>query len=776
MRIKRLFTALWCGLLLTLPTRNLAAQPRETLGIQADRAASFIEKYLAARHPVDVVVSPNGSFAAYVVKTHSSRESTDVADSRGRLRIWVIDLKTTELFAVGREYESSYAPSWSPDSARIAFLGKREGRLQLCVHDISRGATLVLTGARISTAEGRAQWMPDGRHIVIAIEREIERWGLVGFSRSQILGSIDLRTRVYGSGEESPQDNSVVRKLTAASLPSRNSAFVRIDAQTGTVSKIEPEEIQVTDVSVAPGGAVCAIAGAAIMPRAEQYIYIIDAMDGTLLAKSAGGVLWSPSEPGTTGGALIRSVRWHPKGNCIAYLTQQGLHVLERLETGEWRSRTLVAGRFTPRLFAFARNGSFVVVGNRAETALNDPLNDLPNIESVTIAPISGDSSRRLKFPDGVRGNQLMLANDSVLWQPSLDHFDIIATDHRRGERCVTRIECHSGSIEVSNYGRYTVHATSAPADHSFLVAISESFTRPANLYSCSGSFGFSDRLTVVEPLMMDMEVGSIVTFTPDVGGRGQQTLSLRTEVILPSGTGHGSFPTIVHVYGGSDLTSQNMLFGGGRVAAIPSLVFTLHGYAVMHTYVPMNIEGSKDEPLISLVQTLESQVKYISEEGLVDNNRIGVIGESYGGYCVAAVLAESNAFSVGVAISGVYDLGSVFALIDRFGNLPYVRWSMTGQGMMGVDLWADPSRYRRNSPYYQSDAIVSPLLLIHGESDERCPVVESEKLFGALQYRRRTAQLAVYPGEGHGMESWSNKNLTDATTRILEFLNRYMK
>jgi dipeptidyl aminopeptidase/acylaminoacyl peptidase len=94
----------------------------------------------------------------------------------------------------------------------------------------------------------------------------------------------------------------------------------------------------------------------------------------------------------------------------------------------------------------------------------------------------------------------------------------------------------------------------------------------------------------------------------------------------------------------------------------------------------------------------------------------------------------------------------------------------------MGTHPWADLTRYLANSPYYQADKIDTPLLLVHGERDFPCFPDESEKMFNALKRLGKTAQLATYAGEGHVPFEWSLGSGVDASRRIVEFLDRYVR
>jgi dipeptidyl aminopeptidase/acylaminoacyl peptidase len=152
----------------------------------------------------------------------------------------------------------------------------------------------------------------------------------------------------------------------------------------------------------------------------------------------------------------------------------------------------------------------------------------------------------------------------------------------------------------------------------------------------------------------------------------------------------------------------------------------------------------------------------------------VAVIGHSFGGYCAAALVSTTNLFRAGVAVSGIYNLASVHGLLRRENY--QIEWLEKGQVRMGQPPWSDLRRYLDNSPYARADRIRTPLLILHGRDDPTCPVSEAEKMFSALRRLGRTAQLAVYEGEGHAIHEWDSKHAFDAVDRVLDFLRRQME
>jgi dipeptidyl aminopeptidase/acylaminoacyl peptidase len=190
---------------------------------------------------------------------------------------------------------------------------------------------------------------------------------------------------------------------------------------------------------------------------------------------------------------------------------------------------------------------------------------------------------------------------------------------------------------------------------------------------------------------------------------------------------------------------------------------------------VPMGPMGQGGHPLEEMTDAILPQVRRAAELGYTDLARVAIVGHSYGGYGAAGVIAQSHLFRASIAIDGVYDLAGGYGSMVRGGVTYSSQWFEGGQGRMGTHPWSDLGRYLANSPYYLADRIRTPLLLVHGRQDETCPALEAEKMFNALKRLGRTAELAIYDGEGHAPNEWARENVVDAAKRIVAFLARHL-
>lgn len=168
-------------------------------------------------------------------------------------------------------------------------------------------------------------------------------------------------------------------------------------------------------------------------------------------------------------------------------------------------------------------------------------------------------------------------------------------------------------------------------------------------------------------------------------------------------------------------------------------LFLLLAGYAVLH-HAAMPIVGPpatvNDTYLEQLVMNAQAAVEKVVALGVVERERIGVGGHSYGAAMVANLLAHSQLFRAGVALSGAYN-----RTLTPFG---FQRERRT--------LWEDAELYGRVSPLMHAPKISAPLLLIHGEADDNAGThpLQSERMYQAVCGNGGTARLVLLPHEAH--------------------------
>ena len=155
--------------------------------------------------------------------------------------------------------------------------------------------------------------------------------------------------------------------------------------------------------------------------------------------------------------------------------------------------------------------------------------------------------------------------------------------------------------------------------------------------------------------------------------------------------------------------------------------------------FLNANVGDWGDGPMRDVMTGLDA----LAEEGLVDPQRMGVTGGSYGGYLTSWIVGHTDRFKAAVTCRSVNDLVSQMLSGDIGGPV-------FGLYVYGVHPWEDWDLFHRHSPLTNATKITTPLLIQHSERDLRTTVTQAEELFAVLRSHRRTVRLMRTPEESH--------------------------
>jgi dipeptidyl aminopeptidase/acylaminoacyl peptidase len=151
------------------------------------------------------------------------------------------------------------------------------------------------------------------------------------------------------------------------------------------------------------------------------------------------------------------------------------------------------------------------------------------------------------------------------------------------------------------------------------------------------------------------------------------------------------------------------------------------------------------------------SGVASLVEHGLADPTRLGVAGWSWGGYLTAWTITQTDRFRAAFMGAGLCNLVSD----NNLGDIPSANLSYFERTPS-----EDPDAYWERSPIRYVSRVKTPILIVHGEEDERVSVCESIQFFRVLQLLGKPCQLVTYPREKHGFEERQHQR--DLLTRLL--------
>lgn len=156
-------------------------------------------------------------------------------------------------------------------------------------------------------------------------------------------------------------------------------------------------------------------------------------------------------------------------------------------------------------------------------------------------------------------------------------------------------------------------------------------------------------------------------------------------------------------------------------------------------------------------------------DTGVVDEERIGILGGSYGGYMVLAALAfRPEAFDVGVDIFGVSNW------VRTLNSIP--AWWEAQRRLLEVEMgdFDDEEYFRSISPLFHAENIARPLLVLQGANDPRVLKAESDEIVAAVEANGVPVEYVVFDDEGHGFAKKENR--IEGYKAIRTFLDEYLK
>ncbi|WP_454791099.1 alpha/beta hydrolase family protein [Mycolicibacterium lutetiense] len=173
-------------------------------------------------------------------------------------------------------------------------------------------------------------------------------------------------------------------------------------------------------------------------------------------------------------------------------------------------------------------------------------------------------------------------------------------------------------------------------------------------------------------------------------------------------------------------------------------------------------VHADDKELRFAAIDDVADCAQYLVDRGIAPADRLACTGWSYGGYLTQAALAfHPQLFVAGISICGMSDLNSFYHTTEPW--IAAASYPEYGHPVADRDL------LERLSPLPKADAVIAPLLLVHGGHDTNVPPDESRQMYDALVELGRTVELLIFDDDGHEIVKRENRAaLVDAASRWL--------
>jgi dipeptidyl aminopeptidase/acylaminoacyl peptidase len=355
----------------------------------------------------------------------------------------------------------------------------------------------------------------------------------------------------------------------------------------------------------------------------------------------------------------------------------------------------------------------------------------------------------------GGKATVLTAALDRNAFTPRFapDGRSVLATIEDSGEQYLARVRIDGGGLERVIGGERAGGAFDVAADGHVAAIVSEPHL-PSEVFLAAD--GRLTRLTRTnDEVMAGLRLGEV----ENVQFESRDGTEIEGFIIKPPGFEEGvRYPLVLRIHGGPmsqydfGFHFEGQLYAGaGNVVVLPNPRGS-QGYGQDFCAAIWQGWGEKD------FDDVMAAVDDAIGRGYADPDKLAVGGWSYGGILTNHVITKTDRFNA------AYTGASAALYIANYGHDEYQRWWEFELGLP----WENPDLYRRMSPYFRVDKVVTPTLVVGGEQDWNVPIMNSEQLYMALKRLGVTTELVVYPGEFHVFSTPSyNKDLYQ---RILDW------
>lgn len=695
---------------------------------------------LQVRNVRIAAVADDGSRIAATVQTRNDR--TDVDHQRYgdptyispvSTRLMVIDTQSGHQTWVHETPAQLRGFTWAPDGGKLGYFMVEEGRYTLRIFDAtSSTATTVQLGTDKEIASSSLlEWSPDGSTILLGLRPD----GWAEEARRAFLALTEAAVIVQDSRNDFLAWDRV-----------RNIANEQVTAlvsvEDGSVREILTEA-RPQGVGFSEDGTYLTYSTAT---RTKTSYTRRDGTDYELLvldlASDEPESLMGPGEDRI-------NVSWTDDRDAFAY-SKDGAVLVRRI--GEEEAMDVTATHRAPEKDADADADATV-----PEPAATDPEPDAESTSADELEPrfsVSrwSPSGGELLLTTDEGWHLLDLASDTLrdllvleedederprravrAWSDDGRYLYFSYSAHDRWERGLKRLDVESGEVETVLLDDNVYGSWNISDDGNTIVYTMSDGDRPNEIWVTGPGDATATALTSSNPQLADVTLArtELIEYL-DVDGN-----TLYGILYYPADYEAGrTYPLVAEIYeqffDNGYNENMNLITAQGWFGFRPSVKFE---------------EGYPGEAWLKAVP---SAINKLIEGGLVDADRVGVYGQSYGGYATNLLITQTDRFAAAANVSGKVNMVSFLGDSPKITTRNYAA-AETGQDRIGATLWEQPQKYLAHSAVMFADRIDTPLLMLSGEGDWNVPATNQREMYYALRRLGKEVVWVHYTSGGHG-------------------------
>ena len=622
--------------------------------------------------------------------------------------------------------------TWSPDDTQLGYFLMVGGQYQLRMYNIESGNTrsVSLGTTKEISSNSPLIWAPDGSSVLLSLRPEA--WA----------EEARQAFAVMTSGPVVVQDsrNDFLAWDRVRNLASRQVAAL-VSVSSGSVEEILPEA-DVQGLRFGESGDF--VTYTAVKPQKTAY----ERNEGTeyeilklVLDGSAPESIVASSERRT-------NPNWNKAGDAFVY-SEEGNVFLRKLEEDSTTNLTE------------QHRGS---VSEDDSTKMSfSPMRWSPDDQNILMSSQTGwhilspdDGGLELVLP--LEEDEESRPSRSVQsWSEDGRYIYFTYSASAEWQRGLKRLDLQSGVIETMMLDENLYRSFNFSDDGGTVIYRMSDGNRPDEIWAASENFSERKQLTDLNYQLADLPLSKteLIEYL-DIDGN-----TLYGILYYPVGYEPGrKYPLVAEIYeqffDNGYNENMNLITAQGWFGFRPSVRFE---------------EGFPGEAWLKAVP---SAINKLVDRGIVDNDKIGVYGQSYGGYAVNLLITQTDRFAAAANVSGKVNMISFLGDSPRITTRNY-RAAEIGQDRIGATLWEQPQKYIEHSAIMFADRINTPLLMLSGEGDWNVPATNQREMYYALRRLGKEVVWVNYMSGGHGAgRASSAEDFVDHWERMFDWFREY--
>jgi dipeptidyl aminopeptidase/acylaminoacyl peptidase len=364
-----------------------------------------------------------------------------------------------------------------------------------------------------------------------------------------------------------------------------------------------------------------------------------------------------------------------------------------------------------------------------------------------------------LGFPPVMRPATLCWADDGR----------IIFLGERKGESFLFQTSSEDGRTEAVWGGSCLSTGLSLDRDAGQAVLTASFPDSPGDLYRTDLATGAGERLSDHNNSYMQAHPAAVMEKFSIQRPGGESGFEIESRLYFPPGFDASlTYPLVLDIHGGPNGAFYDAFVPAQQVLATAGylvLAVNPRGSSTYGDDFMMAVLGDwGGEDYLDLMAAMDDVV----QRPYVDAERLGVHGYSYGGYMSSWAVGHTNRFKAAVVGAPCINLHSMYGTSDIGTSFGEAQWG-------GSSADAADKMLERSPIAFASD-VDTPVLLLHGDADARCPISQSEEYYTVLKRLKKEVEFVRFPGCSHLFPRMGHPKMREEyLTRTLGWFDRYL-